>query len=110
MSEALKKFAFKIKLSKFEQGIRGCEDPNEILDAICGDWGELQSELDKFGGADLQQLKDHFNGLIDDKEGLGDALHGDLDDFRLIISELDEGAKKTLTDELIRVEIFDPDN
>ena len=108
MSEALKKFAIKMKLSKITK--RGCEDPNEILDAICNDWAELQQELDKFGGSDLQQLKDHFNGLIEDKEGLGEALHGDLDDFRLLISELDEGAKKTLTDELIRVEIFDPDN
>ena len=109
MSEALKKFAFKIKFTKVTK--RGClEDPNEILDAICNDWAELQQELDKFGGSDLQQLKDHFNGLIEDKEGLGEALHGDLDDFRLLISELDEGAKKTLTDELIRVEIFDPDN
>ena len=66
--------------------------------------------MGKFGGDDLQQLKEHFNGLIDDQSSLGDALHGDLDDFRLLISELDEGAKKTLTDELIRVEIFDPDN
>ena len=108
MSEALKKFAFKIGLSK--KLSRGVEDPGEILDAICNDWGELQSELDKFGSEDLKQLKDHFNGLIDDQASLGDALHGDLDDFRLIISELDETAKKALTDELIRVEIFDPDN
>ena len=40
MSETLKKFALKLKLKK-EGGTRGCEDPNEILDAICGDWAEL---------------------------------------------------------------------
>ena len=39
MSEALKKFAFKIKFTEVKK--RGCEDPNEILDAICGDWAEL---------------------------------------------------------------------
>ena len=39
MSEALKKFALKLKFKK--EGKRGCEDPNEILDAICGDWAEL---------------------------------------------------------------------
>ena len=66
--------------------------------------------MGKFGGDDLQQLKEHFNGLIDDQSSLGDALHGDLDDFKLILSELGDVQKKILTDELIRVEIFDPDN
>ena len=51
MSEALKKFPIKMKFTKV--GKRGCEDPNEILDAICNDWAELQQELDKFGGSDL---------------------------------------------------------
>ena len=104
----LTKFAFKISLTKGKS--RGIESPELILDAICEDWGELQSELGKFGGDDLQQLKEHFNGLIDDQSSLGDALHGDLDDFKLILSELGDVQKKILTDELIRVEIFDPDN
>ena len=66
--------------------------------------------MGKFGGDDLNQLKEHFNGLIEEQGSLGDSLHGDLDDFKLILSELGDADKKTLTDELIRVEIFDPDN
>ena len=81
----LTKFAFKIGLKKETRGI---ETPELILEAICEDWGELQSELGKFGGDDLIQLKEHFNGLIEEQNSLGDALHGDLDDFKLILSEL----------------------
>ena len=100
------KFPVKIRFKK----TRGVDNPQAILDAICDDWGELQSELGKFGGDDLNQLKEHFNGLIDEQGSLGDSLHGDLDDFKLILSELGDVEKKILTDELIRVEIFDPDN
>ena len=108
----LKKFAFKIGIKKGLQNleIRGTNDPDTILQVMQADWDALQAELGKFGAAELDQLKNHFNELIPNQDGLGEALCGDVDDFRLALSDLDQESKKLLTDELIRVEIFDPDN
>ena len=107
----LKKFAFKIGLKAgLEKKSRGIDDPDTILQVMQEDWDALQSELGKFGQAELDQLKDHFNELIAGQDGLGEALCGDVDDFKLALSDLSQENKKTLTDELIRVEIFDPDH
>ena len=99
---------FPIKITKKGES-RGQLNSEEIIEAICGDWEELTKELGKFGADEREQLKDHFNSLLDNHDNLGEALCGDLDDFKLIISELNSDQKEILTNELVRVEIFDPD-
>ena len=84
------KLSAPIKLKPKETKSRGSLDSNEILEAICGDWEELQRELRKFGDEEISQLKQHFNELIDGHDSLGEALNGDLDDFKLVIADLKE--------------------
>ena len=82
------KLSAPIKLKPKDAGTRGQLDSNEILEAICGDWEELQRELRKFGDEEISQLKQHFNELIDGHDSLGEALNGYLDDFKLVIADL----------------------
>ena len=47
------KLSAPIKLKPKETKSRGSLDSNEILEAICGDWDELQRELRKFGDEEI---------------------------------------------------------
>ena len=102
----LKKFAIKIGLKKHSREGRGYE---EVLDSIQDGWQELQDELGQFSDEDRGQLVQHFNELLENKQ-MGETLYGDLDDFKLALADLSNEEQKLLADELIRVEIFDPEN
>ena len=105
------KFPLKISIKKrLADATRGTDDPDVIIGIIMDNWGELQSAFKDFGSSDLDTVKEHFNALIAECEDLGDSLFGDLDDFKLSVSNLEFEQKKLFTDELIRVEIYDPDN
>ena len=59
--------------------------------------------------AEQNELKAHFNGVVDSCDQLGDLLFGDVDDFASSIDEMDMEQKKAFVNELIRVELFDGD-
>ena len=62
---------------------RGSTDAAAVEDAVKESWEALKDALDGLSTEDEQEMKDHFNNLIegDDTEDLGDVLFGDLSDF-----------------------------
>ena len=89
-----------VKLSNAGKS-RGTDDnrTNEVIEQMKVDWDDLQSSFAQLDDAEKGDLKDYFNGIIDEEgcDTLGDALFSDDDgEFTLIIGALDEGQKDTL--------------
>ena len=54
------------------------------------DWDGFQRELGKLDAVELDQLKDHFNKLIEDEDCIGDALcSDDVVDFKDVVGGLE---------------------
>ena len=60
---------------------RGFENPKTIIESILEDWDSLQNELTKLPEEEQDALKEHFNGIIEEKDNLGDLFFGDCSDF-----------------------------
>ena len=88
---------------------RAGHDPDTVLQEIMEQWDEFQSELNLFFASDLEIFKNYFNDLFEDFD-VGDFLHGDIDDFKLLLAEdeFSEEQKKLLVEQLIQTEVFDP--
>ena len=95
--------ALKVKLSG--NATRGCEDIEAIVDSVKDAWGDLNSELHSLPAEEQDNMKKHFNELVDDKE-LGEVLFGSVEEFTDKLSDLDNDEQKMFFEELFKTEII----
>ena len=74
---------------------------------MCNTWGDLRAAIDSLEDDEKENLKSHFNGLIEDEGTLGDILFGDADEFEQTMEMLSDDIKKEYTDELMEQEVVD---
>ena len=86
---------------------RGAVDAAAVIDAVMNTWGNLQEAINAMGAEDQQELREHFNNLIEGEDDLGDALFGTADDFDSRLKFLDDDCQQQFTDELIAQEVID---
>ena len=85
-----KKLNFRrIKFELTNKATRGGKDNFEILDGIKEDWESLQTELSTLPESEKQELKDHFNSIINGFDRIGDVLFGVKDDFSELIADME---------------------
>ena len=91
---------------------RGSTDAAAVEDAVKESWDALKDALDGLSAEDEQEMKDHFNNLIegDDTEDLGDVLFGDLSDFEQKMCALNAEQKTTYFNELISSGVLDEES
>ena len=89
---------------------RGQMDADTVIDTMKDDWDGLQEELLQLPEDEQEKMKTHFNELIDDYDTLGDILYGDIGTFNDTIANMEDPAKKTYADEIVRVELLDSQN
>ena len=80
---------------------RGTLSSKVIITAMKDYWKELQEELEKLPQDEQNEFKDHFNGLIDDEEDLGDILFGNYETFWSRIKNLDDEIIEEYTQEML---------
>ena len=95
--------AIKVKLTG--KASRGCEDIEAIVDSVKDAWGDLNSELHSLPADEQENMKKHFNELVDDKE-LGEILFGSVEEFTDKLSDLDNDEQKVFFEELFKTEII----
>ena len=54
----------------------------------------MKSAIDRLAEEDAEELREHFNTLINDEDDLGDILFGEPDDFDSRVKFLDDTALK----------------
>ena len=91
------------------KGARGAEDANKVLDGIVEEWDGLHSELTELPDEDAENMKAHFNELVDGFDRLGDVLFGEVDEFQEYVDPLDNEVKKTYVEEMVKVELISAD-
>merc|ERR1712110_98892 len=76
---------------------------------IVDSWDDFKDALEALSEEESQQLKDHFNNLIEGEENdeLGEVLFGDLSDFEQKLCTVSDQDKQTFFDELFEVGVFD---
>ena len=89
---------------------RGAGDFGLVLEAITEDWGSLQDALNGLSANDKTAICEHFNGLNEDYDTLGDMLFGELEDFKQVVENMNPEEQKKLVEELIEAEIIDKDS
>ena len=97
----------KLKVKAKAKSGRGSVDAAACIDAVKNTWGDLQAAIATMSENEKDQLKDHFNGLIEDECDLGDILFGSADDFESRLKFLDDEVQQEYVDELIKQEVID---
>ena len=90
-----------LKVKMTARGARGSVDPQGVYETIKENWDALQEELDKLEDEQKNQIRDHFNSIIESEDDLGDILFGEIDDFESKLDLMDSEVMKAYTDELI---------
>ena len=86
---------------------RGSVDASAVIDAVMNTWGDLQEAIAGMDKPDQDELREHFNNLVEDEGDLGDVLFGTADDFESRLKFLDDDVQQQFTDELIAQEVID---
>ena len=74
---------------KFKQG-RGAVDADAIVNAMKDCWDDLAKAIDQnMTQAEQKEMLDHFNGLFEDADDLGNCLFGSYDEFEMRVNMLD---------------------
>ena len=74
---------------------------------MCDEWNNFQGELNNLPAEEQDEIKGHFNGIIEEFDELGDNLFGEVDEFKDYTTEMALENKKSFVNELLRVELFD---
>ena len=85
---------------------RGSMDAQLIEDALVDSWDTLQDALEEQDAGVEEQIKEHFNNLMEGKP-LGDLLYGDADDFKAEVATMNAGDKMKYFEELFAQDIID---
>ena|ERR1712013_218157 len=72
------KFSF-LKLRTKIDGKRGSTDPRSVIELMVEVWNEFSMKITELDSTMQQDIKDHFNGIIEDEDDLGDILFGPVD-------------------------------
>ena len=88
---------------------RGTFDAGVVVEAMMEHWKALQSAIEEMGEEKQDELRDHFNDLIDGEPDLGDILFGEPGEFDSRVKFLADDVAKKYTDELIAQEVLDKD-
>ena len=86
---------------------RGSVDASAVVEAMCNTWEDLKAAIDSLEEEEKEQLKEHFNSLIEDENTLGDILFGSVDDFATTCEMLADDLKEEYTKELMAQEVID---
>ena len=97
----------KLKVKAKTKSGRGSVDPAAIIDAVCGAWKDLQNAINTMNPEEQDELRSHFNQLIEDECDLGDILFGSSEDFESRLKFLDDEIQGEYTEELIKQEVID---
>ena len=97
----------KLKVKARCKAGRGSIDAVAVIDAVVNTWGDLRNAIDELKPEEKDQLREHFNNLIDDETDLGEILFGTADDFESRLKFLDDEIQQQYTDELIAQEVID---
>ena len=84
--------------------IEKTEDP--VIEALYDNWDEIQGALEE----QRYEIIDHFNGLIEGEDDLGEILFGDKEDFKARVGFLDDKNLETFRDALFNSGVIDSDS
>ena len=87
------------------QAKRGTTDLAVVQDCIIESWDGLNSELNSLPTDEQENMKKHFNELVEDKD-LGELLFGSADAFHDEMCSIQDEDKKIFFDELFKTEII----
>ena len=100
----------KIGLKKKAKSGRGTVDAEAVIEAMKDCWAELAAAIDNNMSKNEQaEMLNHFNGLFEDCDDLGEVLFGSYEDFEMRINMLDANQKATFCNELQEQEIINFD-
>merc|ERR1711971_747565 len=97
----------KLKVKARCKAGRGSVNAEAVVDAMQHTWTELRAAIDALDDGEKDQLREHFNNLIEDQGELGDILFGDADDFKSAVQFMESDLQQQYTDELIAQEVID---
>ena len=80
----------RIKIKTRVRTGRGSADADAIIEAVIGNWSNMQQAIDTLTQEEKDEMRKHFNESKIDSDGdLGDILFGSADDFDSRVKFLD---------------------
>ena len=81
------------------------EDPNSQISAFYNTYSDFMKSFNEKADDEKQAFKDHFNGLVAEREDLGDVLTcGSVDDLKFAVGTWDTEDIEAVMAELVKLE------
>ena len=88
------------------RGTRGDVDAEAVTEAMQDGWDQVRQAIDSLEESEQDELRAHFNGLIEEHRNLGDLLFGDAEEFVEAVQSMDAEFQRMYTEELMDQDVI----